>query len=127
MFMYYYYYFTIVLLYYCFVFAGYDQDKGPQLFFSDPSGTYLEFKGKAIGSGSEGAQISLQDKYSDTMTLVEGQNLLLELLKLVMEESKLSSDNVEMCSLTAGPDNKGSFHIYDAAELDVIIQQQANA
>ena len=62
--------------------AGYDVDKGPQLFFSDPSGefilyliqiqcceiyrlycsvgTYLEYKGKAIGSGSEGAQITLQ-------------------------------------------------------------------
>ena len=60
---------------------GYDVDKGPQLFFSDPSGvfygdgdmitavdlyalyyigTYLEYKGKAIGSGSEGAQITLQ-------------------------------------------------------------------
>ena len=40
--------------------AGYDEDKGAQLFFSDPSGTLLEYKGKAIGSGSEGAQITLQ-------------------------------------------------------------------
>lgn len=28
--------------------AGYD-DKGPQLFFSDPSGTFTRFKAKAIG------------------------------------------------------------------------------
>jgi hypothetical protein len=61
------------------------------------------------------------------MTLVQGQNLLLELLKLVMEENKLSCDNIEMCSVTAGPNNKGRFHIYDAAELEAIIQQQANA
>lgn len=30
--------------------AGYD-DKGPQLFFSDPSGTFTQFKAKAIGKG----------------------------------------------------------------------------
>lgn len=29
--------------------AGYD-DKGPQLFFSDPSGTFTRFKAKAIGA-----------------------------------------------------------------------------
>ena len=33
---------------------------GPQLYHMDPSGTYLKFDAKAIGSGSEGAQQSLQ-------------------------------------------------------------------
>jgi 20S proteasome subunit alpha 5 len=33
--------------------AGFDE-KGPQLYFSDPSGTYLQYKAKAIGGGSEG-------------------------------------------------------------------------
>ena len=28
--------------------AGYD-DRGPQLYFSDPSGTYTQYKAKAIG------------------------------------------------------------------------------
>lgn len=105
--------------------AGYDADKGPQLFFSDPSGTFLEYKGKAIGSGSEGAQITLQEKYTDTLTLAQGQGLLLELLKMVMEENKLTSDNIEMCSVTAGPEGKGHFHIYGADELNEIIQQHA--
>lgn len=103
--------------------AGYDSEKGPQLFFSDPSGTYLEYKGKTIGSGSEGAQITLQEKYTDTLTLEQGQSLALELLKQVMEENKLSSENIEMCSVTAGPNGKGCFHIYDANELDSIIQR----
>ena len=38
--------------------AGYDQ-RGPQLYFSDPSGTYCHYKAKAIGAGSEGAQVTL--------------------------------------------------------------------
>ena len=44
------------------LFAGLD-DNGPQLYHMDPSGTYLQFDAKAIGSGSEGAQQSLQEVY----------------------------------------------------------------
>lgn len=42
-------------------FAGIDE-KGPQLFHMDPSGTFVEYDAKAIGSGSEGAQQSLKVK-----------------------------------------------------------------
>ena len=36
------------------LFAGSDPDHGPQLFHMDPSGTYVRYDAKAIGSGSEG-------------------------------------------------------------------------
>lgn len=78
--------------------AGYDVRNGPQLFFSDPSGTYFQFKAKAIGAGSEGAQATLQEKYKDTMTMVEAEDLAFEVLKQVMEE-KLTSINVEVASV----------------------------
>jgi 20S proteasome subunit alpha 5 len=45
------------------LFAGIDE-KGPQLFHMDPSGTYVQYDAKAIGSGSEGAQQSLQEAYN---------------------------------------------------------------
>ena len=48
--------------------AGFDEN-GPQLYFSDPSGNYLQYKAKAIGAGSEGAQSTLQEKYREDMTL----------------------------------------------------------
>ena len=35
-------------------------ENGAHLYHMDPSGTYLKFDAKAIGSGSEGAQQSLQ-------------------------------------------------------------------
>merc|ERR1712012_456685 len=41
------------------LFAGVDE-KGPRLFHMDPSGTYIKYDAKAIGSGSEGAQQALQ-------------------------------------------------------------------
>jgi len=43
--------------------AGYDEDEGYQLYHTDPSGTFLKYKAKAIGSGSEGAQTTLQEEY----------------------------------------------------------------
>ena len=33
----------------------------------DPSGTYVRFEAKAIGSASEGAQTALQDEYNKVM------------------------------------------------------------
>lgn len=48
------------------LFAGVDKC-GPQLYHLDPSGTFLHFGAKAIGSGSEGAQQSLQEAYHKVM------------------------------------------------------------
>ncbi|CAM9251401.1 unnamed protein product [Ectocarpus fasciculatus] len=98
--------------------AGYDE-KGPQLFFSDPSGTFLQYKAKSIGAGSEGAQATLQDKYRADMTLAEGEDLAVEILKQVMEE-KVANHNVEVASVTAA-----GYHVYSAEEVDVVITRMA--
>ena len=83
--------------------AGHDE-KGSQLYFSDPSGTYSQYKAKAIGAGSEGAQSTLQDKYREDMTLTEAENLAMEVLKQVMEE-KISNINIEVASVTSAVRN----------------------
>eukprot|EP01041_Mallomonas_annulata_P004148 gene4148-8249_t len=96
--------------------AGYD-DSGPQLFFSDPSGTYLQYKAKAIGAGSEGAQSTLIEKYRDDMTFLDAEDLAFDILKQVMEE-KISSNNVEVSSVT-----KQGFHVYTPSEVDTVISR----
>lgn len=63
------------------------------------TGSYFQFKAKAIGAGSEGAQATLQDKYRDDMSLAEAENLAFEILKQVMEE-KINNVNVEVASVT---------------------------
>ncbi|KAJ3415810.1 proteasome component pup2 [Chytridiales sp. JEL 0842] len=75
-------------------------EKGPQLFHADPSGTFTRYDAKAIGSGSEGAQTELQEQYHKSLTLREGKVLALKVLKQVMEE-KLNSTNVQVASVTA--------------------------
>jgi len=74
-------------------------EKGPQLYHTDPSGTFTRYEAKAIGSGSEAAQSDLQDKYHKQMTLDEAQILVLRVLKQVMEE-KLDHHNVQLAKIT---------------------------
>jgi 20S proteasome subunit alpha 5 len=98
--------------------AGYDSLRGPQLFFSDPSGTFVQYKAKAIGAGNEGAQSNLEEAYSDKLTLAEAEDLALSTLKQVMEE-KISTDNIELARVT--PD-KG-FHIATPEEVAVVLDR----
>ncbi|XP_043478164.1 proteasome subunit alpha type-5 isoform X1 [Leptopilina heterotoma] len=98
------------------LFAGIDE-KGPQLFHMDPSGTFVQFDAKAIGSGSEGAQQSLQEVYHKSMTLKEAAKAALTILKQVMEE-KLNDTNIEVMSMTP----EKLFHMYTRDELQEIIE-----
>eukprot|EP01084_Bolivina_argentea_P296088 509896_1 len=96
--------------------AGYD-DKGPQLFFSDPSGMFVRYKAKAIGSGSEGAQAKLQEGYSDSFSLEDAEILALKTLKQVMEDD-ISKDNVEVAKVTSE-----GYCVYDEAKLKAAIER----
>jgi len=97
--------------------AGVDE-KGPQLFHTDPSGTFMRYEAKAIGSGSEAAQSELQDKWHSQMTLLEAQLLALRVLKQVMEE-KLDQHNVAIAQVTP---EKG-YELLDEKGLKEVIDQ----
>eukprot|EP00545_Synedropsis_sp_CCMP1620_P005528 CAMPEP_0119013638 /NCGR_PEP_ID=MMETSP1176-20130426/8635_1 /TAXON_ID=265551 /ORGANISM="Synedropsis recta cf, Strain CCMP1620" /LENGTH=244 /DNA_ID=CAMNT_0006966743 /DNA_START=81 /DNA_END=815 /DNA_ORIENTATION=+ len=98
--------------------AGYDDLEGPQLFFSDPSGTFVRYKAKAIGAGSEGAQSNLEESYSETLTLKEAEELALSTLKQVMEE-KISTDNIELAHVTKAD----GFVIAKAEEVTAVLER----
>lgn len=99
------------------LFAGVDAN-GPQLFHMDPSGTFLQYDAKAIGSGSEGAQQSLQEVYHKSMALDEACVEALKILKQVMEE-KLTSTNIEVATVTP----ERLFHMLSKDELEEIIKK----
>lgn len=101
------------------LFAGVDEN-GPILFHMDPSGTYVQYEAKAIGSGSEGAQQSLQEVYHKSMTLKEAIKSSMTILKQVMEE-KLNDTNVEVATVT----KEGGFKILNDEELKNVIKELA--
>lgn len=88
---------------------------GPKLFFCDPSGTYVEYKAKAIGSGSEGAQSQLLEEYSDDISVDEAELLAIKTLKAVMEE-KIANDNVEVARVDAT-----GYNLYSAEAITDLI------
>ena len=96
--------------------AGHDVDNGYQLYHTDPSGTFVSYQAKAIGSGSEGAQTSLQEEYRKDMTLKEAETLALSTLKAVMEE-KVSTVNVDMACVS--PAHK----VYSKEDIKAIIER----
>ncbi|MCO5610576.1 hypothetical protein L7F22_064815 [Adiantum nelumboides] len=103
--------------------AGIDE-KGPQLYHADPSGTFVRYDAKAIGSGSEGAQGELQDKFKKDMSLHDASLLTLRVLKQVMEE-KLDEKNVQLGVVTprTAKDGRpsGQFRILSEAELKALV------
>ncbi|ORX36467.1 20S proteasome subunit [Kockovaella imperatae] len=96
--------------------AGIDE-KGPQLYHADPSGTFTRYDAKAIGSGSDAAQQSLQDSFHKQMSLIEAHTLALKVLKQVMEE-KVDENNVQLAQVTP---EKG-FTILGEDELKRVIE-----
>ena len=96
--------------------AGVDE-RGAQLFYTDPSGTYVKFFAKAIGAGAENAQVTLKERYNRSMTLEEAEKLALDVLKQVMEE-KITSVNVEMAAVRTSTQK---FETYPKDRIEAIL------
>mmetsp|Transcript_25079 Transcript_25079/g.59756 ORF Transcript_25079/g.59756 Transcript_25079/m.59756 type:complete len:240 (+) Transcript_25079:99-818(+) len=96
--------------------AGNDPVHGPILFHTDPSGTFVKYDAKAIGSGSEGAQTALQENFRKDMTLKEAEVLALGTLKQVMEE-KVTPTNVDIASVAP------TYHLYSTTEVEEVISR----
>ena len=98
--------------------AGCDKDGTAHLYHTDPSGTYIEYKAKAVGVGQEGAQSELQENYNENLTLQQAENLALNTLKQVMEE-KIEDENVQLASITPAD----GFKVYSAADVQSIMKR----
>ncbi|OAY73226.1 Proteasome subunit alpha type-5 [Ananas comosus] len=93
--------------------AGHDEN-GPSLYYTDPSGTFWQCNAKAIGSGSEGADSSLQEQYNKDLTLQEAETIALSILKQVMEE-KVTPNNVDIAKVAP------TYHLYSPSEVEAVI------
>jgi len=98
--------------------AGVDAQGGPQLYHTDPYGSYTQWEAKAIGSGSEGAQNVLKEEYNVALSLQEALVLALKILKQVMEE-KVDEKNVEVATVTAAD----GYRLCDNASIMAIIEK----
>ena len=102
------------------LFGGVD-DKGPQLYATDPSGTYTQWQANAIGSGQETAMTTLKEQYHSNMSIAEAEKMILQTLKNVMEDA-ICKDNVEISVIRSDTHKLES---RKPEQLDAIIQTLA--
>lgn len=75
-----------------FLYAGYDDIHGFQLYQSNPSGNYGGWKATSVGANNASAQSLLKQDYEDDMTLKQACTLAVKVLSKTMDSTTLSSE-----------------------------------
>jgi len=100
-----------------FLFAGWDEHYGFQLYQSDPSGNYGGWKATAIGANNQAAQSILKQDYKTEITLKEAINLAVKVLSKTMDSTTLTGEKLEFCVVN----KQGSdvvYHVMTDKEVD---------
>ncbi|CAL9737518.1 proteasome subunit alpha type-3 [Monosporozyma servazzii] len=92
-----------------FIYAGYDDRYGYQLYTSNPSGNYTGWKAISVGANTSAAQTLLQMDYKDEITVEEATELALKTLSKTTDSSALTYDRLEFATIKKG---KNDDHIY---------------
>ncbi|OUM65304.1 hypothetical protein PIROE2DRAFT_60102 [Piromyces sp. E2] len=79
-----------------FIYAGYDDKFGFQLYHSDPSGNYSGWKANCIGANSPNAHSILKQEYKEDMTLKEAKSLAVKVLSKTMDSTTLGGEKCKL-------------------------------
>jgi len=103
------------------LYMGWDKHYGYQLYQSDPSGNYGGWKATCIGNNS-GAAVSIlkQELNEDLIELSNAQDLAVKVLSKTLDMTKLTSEKVEMATLTREND-KTIIRILSNNDVDALI------
>eukprot|EP00296_Roombia_truncata_P008003 JP446467.1.p1 GENE.JP446467.1~~JP446467.1.p1 ORF type:complete len:248 (-),score=74.14 JP446467.1:301-1044(-) len=82
-----------------FLFAGWDEHHGFQLYQSDPSGNYGGWKATAIGANNQSAQSILKQDYKADLTLSDAVGLAVKVLSKTMDSTTLTGEKLEVAVL----------------------------
>merc|ERR1712183_868135 len=100
------------------LYMGWDEEYGFQLYMSDPSGNYGGWKGTCIGNNSQAAISMLKQEYKENeTTLQQALQLAVKVLSKTLDTNKLTSERVEMCTLTR-VDGKTVFTVLTPQAID---------
>jgi 20S proteasome subunit alpha 3 len=109
-----------------FLFAGWDEHFGFQLYQSDPSGNYGGWKATAIGANNPQAQAVLKTDYKVGETSLKDALLLaLKVLSKTMDTTTPSAEKLEFATVTKDADGAVVYHVFSKAELEQLIKDGA--
>lgn len=106
-----------------FIYAGYDDRYGCQLYTSNPSGNYTGWKAISVGSNTSAAQTLLQMDYKDDMTLDEAIELALKTLSKTTDSSSLTYDRIEFATIKKTDNGDVVQHIFKPEEIKQLLKK----
>ncbi|XP_055708098.1 proteasome subunit alpha type-4 [Phlebotomus papatasi] len=103
------------------LYMGWDKHYGYQLYQSDPSGNYSGWRATCIGNNSGAAVSALKQELKENeISLAEAQDLAVKVLSKSLDMTKLTSEKVEMATLTR-ENSKTVIKILSNADVDALI------
>ena len=96
--------------------AGFDVDKVPKLFHSEPSGGLTSWKAQAIGKNADKILGLLETSYEDNMSFDKGIRLVIDCMLQYVESG---SKNIEVAVMHKGE----TMNIINDEEIDNIISE----
>ncbi|KAL6949056.1 Proteasome subunit alpha type-3 [Hanseniaspora vineae] len=108
-----------------FIYAGYDDRYGYQLYTSNPSGNYSGWKAISIGANTSAVQTLLQIDYKDEGLTLEGsKSLALKVLSKTTDSSTLTSDRLEFATITKdAATGKIVQKMFKADEIETLLKE----
>lgn len=106
-----------------FLFAGWDEHFGFQLYQSDPSGNYGGWKAKAIGANNQAAQSILKTDYKEEHTLDEALILAIKVLSKTMDTTSPTPDKLEFATVTKNESGEVVYHVFTKEELEDLLKK----
>lgn len=104
-----------------FLFAGWDQRHGFQLYQSDPSGNYGGWKATAIGANNAAGKSLLKNEYTEGLSIEDSLQLAVKVLNKTMDSTAPAADKMELTTIRR-VDGKVVYKILKDDEVSAIIK-----
>jgi 20S proteasome subunit alpha 3 len=105
-----------------FLFAGYDEHHGFQMYQSDPSGNYGGWKARAIGANNQAAQSILKTDYKEDGSMEDALMLAVKVLSKTMDTTTPSAEKLEIATVTR-EDGEVRYRVYGRDELKELLKR----
>ncbi|KAF4700165.1 Proteasome subunit alpha type-4, partial [Perkinsus olseni] len=104
-----------------FLFAGYDDHYGFQLYHTDPSGNLSGWKATAIGVNNQTAQGILKTDWHEDMSTKECMDLVAKVLVKSMDTATPTAETLEFGVLTLNKDKEVAFRMLTDDEINTLM------
>ena len=105
-----------------FLYAGYDEHFGFQLYRSDPDGVFKGWKANAMGANKATAESILNEKWKEDMNTQEGLDLIARVLLKAMDTAAPSSETLEVGILSKDGKGKVCYRMLGPEEIDTLMK-----